>query len=80
MPLGIIGGMKNEPLQLLSLPALAQALNLPEGWIKTEADAGRIPHLRIGKRYRFNLEAVIRTLAARAAEQPASGKGVDDGQ
>lgn len=74
MPLGIIGGMENEPLQLLSLPALAQALNLPKGWIKTQADASRIPHLRIGKRYRFNLEAVVRTLAERAAD---GGKGVD---
>lgn len=79
MPLGIIGGMENEPLQLLSLPALAQALNLPESWIKTQADAGGIPHLKIGKRYRFNLEAVVRTLAARAAEPPANGKGVGNG-
>jgi excisionase family DNA binding protein len=53
--------------QLLSLPALAKALNLPQAWIKAEADAGRIPHLRIGKRYRFNHDAVVRTLAVRAA-------------
>jgi excisionase family DNA binding protein len=52
---------------LLSLPALAKALNLPEEWIRAEADAGRIPHLRIGTRYRFNPDAVVRTLAARAA-------------
>jgi excisionase family DNA binding protein len=66
--------MENGSTQLVSLPALAQALNLPESWIKGEADAGRIPHLRIGKRYRFSLEAVVRTLADRAAE---SGEGVD---
>ena len=66
--------MRNTDLELLSLPALAQALNLPENWIKAEADAGRIPHLKIGKRYRFNLEAVIRTLAERAAD---GGEGVD---
>jgi excisionase family DNA binding protein len=67
MPLGILRGMKNVDTALLSLPALAQALNLPEEWIKAEADAGRIPHLRVGKRYRFNRDAVVRTLAERAA-------------
>jgi excisionase family DNA binding protein len=58
--------------KLLSLPALAEALKLPESWIKAEADAGRIPHLKIGKRYRFNRDAVIGALAERAAQ---SGKG-----
>jgi excisionase family DNA binding protein len=62
-------GMENTTPQLLSLPALATALKLPDGWIKAEADAGRIPHLRIGNRYRFNLDAVIRALAERAAER-----------
>jgi excisionase family DNA binding protein len=69
----MMGGMKNDTSPLLSLPALAEALNLPEEWIKDEADAGRIPHLRIGKRYRFNREAVIRNLAERAAK---AGEGV----
>ena len=58
--------------KLLSLPALAEALKLPESWIKAEADAGRIPHLKIGKRYRFNRDAVIGALAERAAQ---GGKG-----
>ncbi|MBN2447728.1 MAG: helix-turn-helix domain-containing protein [Phycisphaerae bacterium] len=60
--------MRNDTPQLLSLPALARVLNLPEGWIRSEADAGRIPHLRIGKRYRFNHDAVVRNLTERAAE------------
>jgi excisionase family DNA binding protein len=59
--------METTTAQLLSLPALATALNLPEAWIKAEADAGRLPHLRIGTRYRFNRDAVLRTLAERAA-------------
>jgi excisionase family DNA binding protein len=63
----------NTNEELLSLPELAHALNLPEAWIKDEADAGRLPHLKIGKRYRFSRNAVIRTLAARAA---APDKGV----
>jgi len=58
--------MENTP-SLLSLPALAKYLNLPEDWLKAEALGGRIPHLQIGNRFRFNLDAVIRTLADLAA-------------
>jgi hypothetical protein len=65
--------MHNDPTPVLSLPALARALNLPEWWLKAEADAKRIPHLRIGKRYRFNREVVLRILAERAA---MAGEGV----
>ncbi len=69
--------MENGNAQLLSLPALAEALKLPERWIKAEADAGRIPHLRIGRRYRFNRETVVAVLAQRAAQ---NGKGVENGR
>jgi hypothetical protein len=64
----MMGDMENDTIRLLSLPALAEAIKLPESWIKAEADAGRIPHLKVGKRYRFNLSAVIFALAARAAQ------------
>jgi len=60
--------MANGNPQLLSLPDLADALKLPESWLKAEADAGRIPHLRIDKRYRFNRDAVVAVLAQRAAQ------------
>ena len=66
--------MENGNTQLRSLPALADALKLPKSWIKAEADAGRIPHLRIGKRYRFSYEAVVRALAEQAANR---SEGVD---
>jgi excisionase family DNA binding protein len=66
--------MEHVNQQLLSLPALAEALKLPESWIKAEADAGKLPHLKIGMRYRFNRDAVVRALAERAAR---SGKGAD---
>jgi hypothetical protein len=58
--------MENKPL-LLSLPALADALKLPERWLQAEADAGRIPCLKIERKYRFNLAAVEAALAERAA-------------
>ena len=59
--------MEHNRSQLLSLPALAAALRLPENWLKAEADAGRLPHIRIGKRYRFALAAVEAALVLRAA-------------
>jgi excisionase family DNA binding protein len=57
--------MEND--KLASLPAMAEILKLPERWIKDEADAGRIPHIKVGNRYRFNRETVVALLAERAA-------------
>lgn len=59
--------MNNEAPKLLSLPELAKALNLPAKWLKAEADAGRLPHLRVKYRYRFDFDAIVRILAERAA-------------
>ena len=50
-----------------SLEALAATLALPKGWLKDEADAGRIPCLKVGTRRRFDLQAVRDALAERAA-------------
>ena len=64
--------MENE---LISLIGLARELNLPPAWLKAEASAGRLPHLRVGKRLRFNREPVARALAERAGrEGVANGK------
>ena len=68
------GGMKNRNSILLSLPDLADVLGLPKAWIKAEAEAGRIPHLKIGQRYRFNHDAVVHKLAERAAQQSEQGR------
>jgi len=54
---------------LCNLRGLAAELQLPREWLATEADAGRIPCLRIGRRRLFNVDAVRRALAERAAEQ-----------
>ena len=62
-----VEGMERNTPILVSLPELAKVLNLPERWIKAEADSGRLPHLKIGRRYRFNLVAVTNALAERAA-------------
>ena len=63
--------------QLLNIGELAEALRLPYGWLRDEADAGRIPHFRAGKKYRFNLKAVERALLSRASRiPPRADKGV----
>src|SRR5262245_32490822 len=60
--------------QLVSLRGLSCELRIAIGWLKDEADAGRIPCLRAGRRRLFNVEAVREALLRRAAgEQPPSG-------
>ena len=56
-----------ETETICTIRALAAALRLPALWLKAEADAGRIPCLRVGRRLLFNLDAVKATLAERAA-------------
>jgi hypothetical protein len=57
----------NHTTSLLTLTELAVALRVPENWLQAEADAGRIPCLRAGKRCRFALAAVEAALVHRAA-------------
>ncbi len=70
--------MQND---LVNTFGLAAALKLPRSWLIDEADAGRIPFLRVGKLRMFNPEAVERVLAERAASAPyeahPTGKGAD---
>ena len=53
--------------QYIHLTRLSRLLGLPAAWLKSEAEAGRLPHLRIGERLRFNVRDVERTLAERAS-------------
>jgi len=61
----------NHTTSLLTLTELAVALRVPENWLEAEAEAGRIPCLRAGKRYRFALAAVEAALVHRAASGDA---------
>lgn len=54
------------PQPMLSLNQLADHLALPASWLKREADAGRLPCLRVGRRRMFDPESVRRELARRA--------------
>ena len=57
-----------------SLEALASALALPRGWLRDEADAGRIPCLRVGTRRMFDVQAVRDSLAERALQTGSQEK------
>ena len=59
-----------SPVRLITLSRL---LKLPATWLKEEADAGRIPCLRVGRARLFDPAAVQQTLRRRAA----AGEGVD---
>jgi hypothetical protein len=44
---------------------------LPAAWLKREADAGRLPHIRAGRLRMFNLAAVMQALADRQESKVA---------
>ena len=64
-----------ETKQLCSLRMLAQRFKrfgLSASWLKAEAESGRIPYLRAGRRMLFDADAVEATLLRRAKD----GEGV----
>ena len=64
-----VTAMKND---LVNVFGLARLLKIPRKWLIDEADAGRIPFLRIGRGRRlYNVEAVTKVLAGRAAQGDA---------
>ena len=61
----------DEPL--VTLQQLARSLRVSARWLREEADAGRLPHVKAGRQRLFNAKAVMRRLAERAAgEEPGT--------
>jgi hypothetical protein len=56
-----------EP-KLLQTSAAARVLRVPAKWLRAEAEAGRIPHLRAGSVLLFDIATVERILVERAAQ------------
>lgn len=54
---------------------VANRLGLPKTWLLSEANARRIPHLKIGQRVMFNPALVERVLLGRAAETASAERG-----
>jgi hypothetical protein len=59
---------------LLPLGPMARLLGVTTGWLRAEAEAGRLPHLPAGKTILFDADLVERLLAERA-RQPVPGTG-----
>lgn len=57
--------MINEP-RLLHIGPMARLLRLQVAWLRAEAEAGRIPHLKAGNSLLFDAETVERVLLERA--------------
>lgn len=57
--------------ELLTVSQLARRLRVSQAWIKSEAEAGRIPCLPAnGSRYLFSWSAVQQSLLKRAEQVP----------
>ena len=52
---------------LTNLVGLSNRLRLPCQWLKSKAEAGRIPSLRVGRRRLFSVSAVRSAIANLAA-------------
>lgn len=57
---------------LVTARTLAKRLGLSVCWIRAETEAGRLPHLKAGRRVLYAEEAVKKSLIRRASE------GADD--
>lgn len=58
--------------ELFCLSRMSRRLGVTRQWLREQADAGKVPCLKAGKRYLFNPVAVQETLAAKATKVAAS--------
>jgi len=54
----------------VSLGRAASDLGVPMSWLKAQADADEVPHLKCGRMRRFNIAEVERLLRDRAEIDP----------
>ena len=66
----------NTPHRPVTLFQASRSLGLPVAWLREEADAGRIPCLRAGERYLFDLDLLRELILdrVRRGDGPPSGK------
>jgi hypothetical protein len=60
------------------LEITATRIGVSAAWLRAEAEAGRIPHLRAGRRMLFDVDAVVRTLRERAQAAAISTARTDE--
>jgi hypothetical protein len=51
---------------------MARLVSVPAAWLRVEAEAGRIPHLKAGKVLLFDPRTVERILLTRAKQEGVS--------
>jgi excisionase family DNA binding protein len=56
--------------EVLNLPRAARRLGVTAKWLRDQADGGKVPCLRAGRRYLFDLDALEKALAREAARKP----------
>jgi len=66
-----------EEKRIVPLGVMARLVHVPTKWLRSEAEAGRVPALRAGNRYVFRLDIVSRIIADRAA-QASTGEASHD--
>ncbi len=72
--------MIEENKKPMYLGAMARRLRVPATWLRAEAEAGRIPHLRAGNALLFDPEVVERIVFDRLRESSTPAKGVSRGK
>ena len=58
--------------KLLSLTRMSRRLDVTQAWLREQAAAGLVPHLKAGDRYLFNPVAVEDVLSERASQVEAA--------
>ncbi len=56
---------------MVNAKELSEVLNVPRSWVYRAARKNSIPHLKVGKYYRFNLGRVLEHLSS----EKSDGKG-----
>jgi len=56
--------------EVLSTFRIAERFGVPPSWIRAQAKAGNLPHIRAGRRLLFSTEAVTAAIASMAATTP----------
>lgn len=59
---------ESKPSELMQLRRMAREIGVNYQWLRQTAEAGKVPCLKVGRRYLFNRQATIQAVAKLAAE------------
>ncbi|MFK7883905.1 MAG: helix-turn-helix domain-containing protein [Phycisphaerales bacterium] len=67
--------MQDQRPAFVAVTEAAELLGIPLAWMKREAEAGRIPAVRAGRRWLVHLERTQAILAERAVSRTEASNG-----